>query len=125
MANRSAQGVRDAQLPAEADGARRQPPERKTGIAGLIQRITALRPVRVFQFFATKDGALLSSGLSYQAIFALFAALWFTFSIAGFVIKGNAVLQNTLVSAINTFVPGLIGTGSGSAVKIGDLLKRD
>jgi membrane protein len=111
------QGVDEPKLPAQADGATGQPIERKSGIAGLIQTVLALRPVRVFQFFSGKNGGLLSSGLAYQAIFALFAGLWFVFSIAGFIIKGNPALQDTFFTAINGFVPHLVGSGSEYAVQ--------
>lgn len=80
-----------------------------TGIPALIGRILKLKPVRVFQRFGTAGGGLLSAGMSYQALFAAFAAVWVGFSVAGFIIKANPQLQQTLFDMISHAVPGLIG----------------
>ena len=92
----------------EASGAQPDPEQRKPGIAGLVQRVLAWRPVRVFFHYSNDNGPLIASGMTYQAIFALFASLWFLFSVAGFVIKGNTALQNQLFSTLNSFIPNLI-----------------
>lgn len=112
------QGVRDSDGAVEASGVRSGPTENATGLAGLIQRVLALRPVRVFFHYSNDNGPLIASGMTYQAVFALFAALWFAFSVAGFVIAGNTALQVALFRAINGFIPNLIGytTTSGTAV---------
>ena len=102
------QGVRDDEVSAEASGAQPDPKQRKTGIAGLIDTVLAWRPVRVFFHYSNDNGPLIASGMTYQAIFALFASLWFGFSVAGFVIKGNTALQNTVFSTLNRFIPNLI-----------------
>jgi membrane protein len=120
---RGEQGARDDELSAEASGAKPDPEQRKTGIAGLIERVLAFRPVRVFFHYNNDNGPLIASGMTYQAIFALFAGLWFAFSVAGFVIKGDPVLQGTVFSTLNHFIPGLIAyDGSGGAVKSSTLL---
>lgn len=108
------QGVRDDEVAVTASGATPDPPGPKTGIAALIDRVLALRPVRVFFHYSNDNGPLIASGMTYQAIFALFAALWFAFSVAGFVIKGDPQLQATVFSTINRFIPNLIAYGGGS-----------
>jgi membrane protein len=108
------QGVADDDLPAPASGAKPDPEEPKTGIAALIATVMAWRPVRVFLHYNEDNGPLIAAGMTYQAIFALFAGLWFAFSVAGFVITGDPVLQEQVFSTINKFVPNLIAYGGQS-----------
>ena len=75
----------------------------------LAARIMRSRPVRVFNRFSESGGPILAGGISYQAIFATFAALWLTFSVAGLWITSNPDLELTLYSFINQSIPGLIG----------------
>ncbi|MBH0024857.1 YihY/virulence factor BrkB family protein [Salinibacterium sp. SWN248] len=79
-----------------------------------IDWVLQLRPVRVFMHYADKLGPLLSSGLSYQAIFAVFAAIWVGFAVAGFIVQGDPVLLDAVYNFISTNIPGLIGDGSGN-----------
>ena len=76
----------------------------------LVERILAWRPVRVLTHFNTVGGGILAAGMSYQAIFAIFAAVWVAFSIAGLVLTANQGLLNALYAIINQSIPGLIGT---------------
>src|SRR3954451_14407934 len=102
--------VRDGETVATAASAQPAAPEApKTGFARIIQRITSSRPVRGFQHYSEDGGPLLAAGMSYNAVFATFAALWVTFSIAGFIIGSNPVLKDGLVQGINSAVPGLLG----------------
>jgi membrane protein len=122
------QGVRDAEAPVQASGAREDPEQQASGIPGLVQRAFAWRPVRVWFHYLTDNGPLLAAGMTYQAIFAVFAALWLTFSIAGFVVKGNPFLQTSLFSAVDNFIPRLIaytdavGAHHSGAIKAATLL---
>ena len=75
----------------------------------LAARVRALRPVRVYAHFAAVRGTILAAGMSYHAIFAIFAALWVGFSIAGLFLTANQDLLNALYAIINQSVPGLIG----------------
>lgn len=52
---------------------------------------------------------MLTAGMSYQALFAVFAGLWVGFGVFGIVLASRPELLHTLVEQINTFVPGLIG----------------
>jgi membrane protein len=63
----------------------------------------------VLTHLSDRDGNLLASGMSYQSIFAVFAAVWVLFSIAGLVLGSNQVLTQALIHSINAAVPGLIG----------------
>lgn len=78
-----------------------------------IARIMKLKPVRVFQHYAAHRGPLLSQGLSYQAIFAVFAAIGVGFSILGSVLQSRPDLLDALIRLISANAPGLIDDGSG------------
>ncbi|MBX0299811.1 YihY/virulence factor BrkB family protein [Cryobacterium sp. 1639] len=95
-------------------------------IGDLVTRIMATRPVRVFTHFTQSRGNVLASGMAYQAIFAIFAALWLVFSIAGLWLTSNPELMNQLFVLINQSVPGLIGTdGSDGVVNAETLADTD
>jgi membrane protein len=81
------------------------------GIPALIGKVFEWRPVRVFFNYMNNGGDLLAAGMSYSAIFAVFAALWVGFSIAGLFLQANPPLQDALIAQIDTSVPGLIGRG--------------
>jgi membrane protein len=89
---------------------------KKTKEPGYIARTTArikgLFVVRVLQFYQHAQGALLANGLANQALFALFAALWVGFSVAGLIIAGNPRIQQALIELIANAIPGLIKSSS-------------
>jgi len=87
--------------------------KKQSGVQKLIARVMALRPVRVFLSYSGKRGALLAAGLSYQALFATFAAIWVGFSIAGLLIQANPALQDALFGVLSSSVPGLIKNADG------------
>ncbi len=76
----------------------------------LVARIQTWRPVRVVVHFGEVRGNILAAGMSYQAIFAIFAAIWVGFSIAGLILTRNQDVLEALYAIINQSVPGLIGT---------------
>jgi membrane protein len=104
------QAVRDAPAVATAEGATETPEKPKTGIAAAIAWVMKQRPVRVFLHYTSEGGGLLAAGMTYQAVFALFAAIWVAFSVAGSIVAANPELQGPLFSALNSNVPGLIKT---------------
>lgn len=86
--------------------------------------VQRLRPWRTFSHFTDVGGSVLSGGMSYQALFAVFAGLWVGFGIFGIVLQGRPELLDSLVTQINTFVPGLLGeNGDDGAVELGLLLQ--
>lgn len=105
------QGVRDAEVVVGASGAKPDPKPELTGIPALVDRVFALKPVRVVLHFNQAHGPLLASGMAYQAVFALFASLWLAVSIAGFVIRGNPVVREALFTTLSRAIPGLLSTG--------------
>ena len=110
---RQDQGGGDRAVSTEASGARPDPEARRGGSAGLVQRVMAVRVVRVLLHYAADNGPLIAGGLTYQAIFAVFAGLWFGFSVAGFVLRGNVELQDAVFRTLNGFIPGLVAVDGG------------
>ena len=88
----------------------------------LWEWVQRTRPYRTFSHFTDVGGSVLSAGMSYQALFAVFAALWVGFGIFGIMLSGRVELLNTLIEQLNTFVPGLIGAGEGGLVDVDVLL---
>src|SRR5476649_1293151 len=68
----------------------------------------SLKPIRVATHYSNQRGPILASGLAFQGLFAVFAALWVAFSIAGLVISGNEQLQDAIIGTLNNAIPGLI-----------------
>jgi membrane protein len=93
-----------------------------SGLPGLIARVLKLKPVRVFLHYSSVHGPLLASGLTYQAIFAVFAGIWVAFSIAALVIGNDTGLRGQFVQTLSTAVPGLIQDGSGRGAIDPDVL---
>ena len=74
----------------------------------LTQRTMAWFPVRVWRHFLQHNGFLLAAGVSYQALFATFAAIYVAFAITGLWLGGSADAVDGLISLINLYIPGLI-----------------
>lgn len=93
-------------------------------IPRLIAWVLKQKPVRVFLDYSSRGGPLMASGLSYQAIFAVFAAIWLVFSVAGLIVQGNIGIRDALITSISGAIPGLIDQGDGSgAIDPNTLLK--
>lgn len=68
----------------------------------------ALKPARVFRHFAERRGFLLAGGLSYQSLFAVFAAIWVGFAVFGLFLRSNLALSAAFFDTIAQSVPGLL-----------------
>lgn len=82
------------------------------------ERAQRTRPWRAFSRFTDVGGSVLAAGMSYQALFAIFAALYIGFGVAGIWLRGRPELLEQLVGQINMFVPGLIGDGDDGGTGI-------
>lgn len=80
------------------------------------------RAYRTFSHFTDVGGSVLSAGMSFQAVFAVFAALWVGFGIFGIVLDERPDLMASLTGLINAAVPGLIGDDDASLVDTETLL---
>ncbi|MEV5072327.1 YihY/virulence factor BrkB family protein [Microbacterium sp. LMI12-1-1.1] len=87
-----------------------QPLSRATA---LTQRTMAWFPVRVWRHFLQHNGFLLAAGVSYQALFATFAAIYVAFAITGLWLGGSAEAVDGLINLINLYIPGLIADEGG------------
>ncbi len=97
-----------------------------TRAKSLIERVQQSKPVRVFTRYGRRGGPLLAQGLSYQSIFATFAAIWVSFSVAGFVVSSNPEFLDALIRNLSLSIPGLIDDGDGNgAIKVSDLLNTE
>ena len=101
----------------------KKPPALIAWVMRVVEWVMQLKPVRVFIDFGEHRGFLLAAGLSNQAIFAVFAAIWVAFSAFGLVLADNPELQKALLQLISAAVPGLIDTGDGEgAIDPDDLI---
>lgn len=98
-------------------------PERELVVRGrrLWEWVQRSRPWRAFSHFTDVGGAVLTGGMSYQALFAVFAALYVGFSVCGILLRDHPELLDAVVTQINVFVPGLLG--ENGAVSIQTLLE--
>jgi len=74
----------------------------------LTRRTLGLFPVRVWRHFLQHNGFLLAAGVSYQALFAIFAAVYLAFAITGLWLGGSEEAVNGLIDIINNYIPNLI-----------------
>lgn len=79
----------------------------------LTQRTLGLFPVRVWRHFLQHNGFLLAAGVSYQALFAIFAAIYLAFAIAGLWLGGSTEAVDAMIDLINSYIPNLIQDDGG------------
>ncbi|MCI1019440.1 YihY/virulence factor BrkB family protein [Microbacterium sp. C5A9] len=79
----------------------------------LTQRTLGLFPVRVWRHFLQHNGFLLAAGVSYQALFAIFAAIYLAFAIAGLWLGGSTTAVDGMIEIINSYIPNLIQDQGG------------
>lgn len=95
-----------------------EPPKQKSGIAHTLDRIIAiiarvrrLRVTRVWLRYSELHGPALADGITYRALFSVFAAVLLGFSITGLWLAGNPKAFAALISAVDAVIPGLVGRG--------------
>ena len=107
--------------PGEEDGA-----SRVSGLVAVARRrwgrLRRSRPARAVSRFTDVGGNVLVGGMSYQALFAVFAGLYLGFGVVGLLLRGRPELLASLVDQINALVPGLLGEEGEGAVQLGLLL---
>lgn len=85
----------------------------KDRLAAAVSWVQRQKAVRVFVRYGRDRGPILASGMAYQALFAVFAALWVGFSVAGFIVSRDIGLRQAIVDVLDQAVPGLIDRGPG------------
>lgn len=79
----------------------------------LTQRVLGWFAVRVWRHFLQHNGFLLAAGVSYQALFAIFAVIYVAFAVAGLWLGGSPVAVAGMIEIINSYIPGLIAPEGG------------
>ncbi|WP_337003918.1 MULTISPECIES: YhjD/YihY/BrkB family envelope integrity protein [unclassified Microbacterium] len=95
----------------EPDGAASEPGRLDAAVeraTALTQKTLGLFPVRVWRHFLQHNGFLLAAGVSYQALFAIFAAIYLAFAITGLWLGGSEEAVDGLIAIINSYIPNLI-----------------
>ncbi|WP_223628419.1 YihY/virulence factor BrkB family protein [Microbacterium sp. EST19A] len=100
----------------DPDGALTEPRRLDAAVeraTALTHRTLALFPVRVWRHFLQHNGFLLAAGVSYQALFAIFAAIYLAFAIAGLWLGGSSMAVDRVIDFINLYIPNLIKDQGG------------
>ncbi|MDQ4212335.1 YihY/virulence factor BrkB family protein [Microbacterium capsulatum] len=79
-------------------------------VDALVARALRLRVTRAWLLYAEKHGPMLADGITYRALFSVFAAVLLGFSAAGLWLSGNPQALAALVSAVDAAIPGLVGS---------------
>lgn len=80
------------------------------------------RAARALDRFDVANGAVLSGGMAYAALFSLFAALAIGYTVFVRVLGGDAGLRDAVLAQVDTWVPGLVDTGHGGVLSPSDLV---
>lgn len=86
-----------------------RPSAAQRSIASAIRWALSQRPVRAALLYAERRGPMLADGITYRALFSVFAGVLLGFSIAALWLAGNPAAWKAIVDAVETAVPGLIG----------------
>ncbi|SJN35115.1 putative integral membrane protein [Microbacterium esteraromaticum] len=89
----------------------------------LTKRTLGLFPVRVWRHFLQNNGFLLAAGVSYQALFAIFATVYLVFAIAGLWLGGSPFAIDALIDMINGYIPNLISDVDGVGLATPDQVR--
>lgn len=79
-----------------------------------LRWVQGLKAVRAFNRYGQSNAALLAAGMSYQALFAVFAGVYLGFTAAGFWLAANPAVWSALIDLINSFIPGLLSAPGSS-----------
>ena len=73
--------------------------------------VQRLKPYRVYQSYSLNGGNLSAAGMSFQSFFAVFAAVWVSFSISGLYMNAHPDVKSAVIKFINLQIPNLISKG--------------
>lgn len=80
-------------------------------IDAVVARVLRWRVARTWLLYSERHGPALADGITYRALFSVFAAVLLGFSAAGLWLAGDAQALSALVRTVDAAVPGLIGSG--------------
>lgn len=106
-------------------------PRKVPPFGGIVRGFTRLwwwfrssRPYRTYSRFIDVGGPVLSAGMSFQAVFAVFAALAVGFGVLAIAVRDNTEFLEAVSALINSYVPGLIETETQSGeIALDELLR--
>ena len=81
------------------------------GFEAVLGRVLSWRVARAWLLYSEKHGPALADGITYRALFSVFAAVLLGFSAAGLWLAGNPEALAALARAVDAAVPGLVGSG--------------
>lgn len=93
----------------------------KTGLARLLAWWKRTRVARGLARYGAANGALLTGGIAYSALFSIFAALVVGVSIFMAVLGSNVELRDAVFDALSSALPGIVDSGSGGLIAPEDL----
>jgi len=76
------------------------------------------RPGLTLERYLESRGPLLARGMSFSAVFSVFAAVYVFFAVFGIVFESSSVLRDAVVEGVSATIPGLIDTGDGGAIDV-------
>lgn len=85
-------------------------------VKSLAQLWQGTRIARALRRYGLANGSLLCGGITYRAIFSLFAAIALAFTVFVRVLGDDDTLKNQVIESVNTAVPGLIATGDQNGI---------
>lgn len=98
--------------------------------SALVERVKRLlawwqrsRAGRANSRFSAAGGGLLTGGIAYAALFAVFSALTLGWSVFMLVLGKNKAVHDRVISTVANTLPGLIDTGDGKGVIKPDQLR--
>ena len=80
------------------------------------------RAGRALAQYDLANGSVLCGGMAYAALFSLFAALTIGYTLFVRVLGGNTDLRLAVLTQVDTWIPGLVDTGSGGVLTPSDLV---
>lgn len=94
-------------------------------VGALVGRLTRTRAFRANDRLGEARGPILSAGIAFYGVFALFPLLVLGFTVLGTVVGRDAQLQQTVIRLMNESLPGgVIGPGDDAIVSAEDLLEQ-
>src|SRR5690606_30711792 len=97
----------------------------RTAPQGRLARLLAwwkqTRVARALGRYGAANGALLTGGIAYSALFSIFAALVVGLSIFMAVLGSDEQLRQAVLDALDSALPGIVDTGDGGLVSLDSL----
>lgn len=88
----------------------------------LVQRVldwwNGTRAGRSLTRYGQARGSLLARGMTFSAIFSIFAAVYVLFAVFGIWFEASPGLRDGVLTMLASAIPGLIDTGEGGAIDV-------